>query len=616
MNIKEALKEYFGYDEFRTGQEELIAAVLLGRDVLGVMPTGAGKSLCYQIPALLLPGITLVISPLISLMKDQVNALSQAGISADFINSSLGLEEYNDVFRRALAGEIKIIYVAPERLETDRFIHLAENSTISFVAVDEAHCVSQWGQDFRPGYLKIAEFIARLPYRPAVGAFTATATVDVKRDIIKMLSLQNPLSLTTGFDRENLYFDVVKPKNKLQYLRELIRQRRGKSGIIYCATRSSVERVCADLQQQGTAATRYHAGLSDKERRQNQDDFIYDRSPVMVATNAFGMGIDKSNVNFVIHYNMPKNLESYYQEAGRAGRDGTAADCILLFSAADINTAKFLIQNSEDGSRLSSAERAEVQARDMERLETMIAYCKTRACLRAYILEYFGEAREGGCTNCGNCKGEFESRDITLEAQKILSCVARVDKKFSYGLGANMYALVLRGSRSQRIYQLGLDSLPTYNIMPEVDSSRLQSYIEFLVSEDYLQASADEFPVLHLTEKSGEVLFHGKTVTMPIKKQALADKTDRRSRTKNSAPLPEAENNLFEALKTLRAQLARDAGIPAYIVFSNATLVDMAEKAPRTMLEFLDVSGVGDVKATRYGEEFLKAINDFSTEAD
>ncbi len=414
------LKRYFGHSGFRPGQEALIEALLSGRDALGVMPTGAGKSVCYQLPALLLPGLTLVVSPLISLMKDQVAALCQTGIAAAYLNSSLTAEQYREVFRRAKDGTYKIIYVAPERLTAPDFLRFARETAISLLAVDEAHCVSQWGQDFRPSYLKIPGFVAALPQRPAVGAFTATATAAVKADIEKLLSLQNPLTITTGFDRPNLYFEVARPKSKDAYLRAFLAARSGQSGIIYCATRKAVEAVCDNLRQSQIAATRYHAGLTDGERKQNQEDFVYDRARVMVATNAFGMGIDKSNVSFVLHYHMPKDIESYYQEAGRAGRDGEKAHCSLLFSHRDIQTAKFLIQNAEENVALSAAEQGLVRQRDLQRLDQMAAYCKTTGCLRAYLLNYFGESAGDDCGNCGNCSGEMVRQDITLAAQKIL----------------------------------------------------------------------------------------------------------------------------------------------------------------------------------------------------
>jgi len=404
MTKLDVLAGYFGYNSFRPAQETLIDTLLSGRDVLGVMPTGAGKSVCYQVPALLFAGATLVVSPLISLMKDQVAQLRHADIPAAFINSSLTAEQYREVLRRVGQGRYKIIYVAPERLETADFLRFAVETPISLVAVDEAHCVSQWGQDFRPSYLNIAGFIEKLSARPVVGAFTATATSAVKSDIIRLLGLRDPLSLTTGFDRPNLYFQVTKPKNKLKYFHELIGQRSGMCGIVYCSTRKTVDTVCADLCRRGISASRYHAGLEDDERRRNQEDFIQNQATIMVATNAFGMGIDKPDVRYVFHYNMPKNLESYYQEAGRAGRDGKPSDCILLFADEDIKTAEFFIRESGSNKQLTEKERKKVNRRDVSRLDKMIRYCEINSCLRSYILRYFGEKQKGKCNNCSNCR--------------------------------------------------------------------------------------------------------------------------------------------------------------------------------------------------------------------
>jgi ATP-dependent DNA helicase RecQ len=613
MDKQAALKQYFGHTAFRPGQEALIDALLAGRDALGVMPTGAGKSMCYQIPALLLPGVTLVVSPLISLMKDQVAALTEAGIPAAFINSSLSTAQYREAFCRATEGRYKIIYVAPERLATADFLRFAEQRRIALVAVDEAHCVSQWGQDFRPSYLKIADFIGQLPYRPVVGAFTATATEAVKQDIVRLLRLRQPLIMTTGFDRPNLSFEVVKPKSKPAYVQEYIKRNRGKSGIIYCATRAAVERVCEDLRQRAVRATRYHAGLDDEERQRNQEDFVYDRKRVMVATNAFGMGIDKSNVSFVLHYNMPKNLESYYQEAGRAGRDGESAECTLLFSKGDIQTAKFLIQNAEENAGLTEEEREAVLRRDLERLEKMIGYCQTRDCLRAYILGYFGEKLAGGCSNCGNCKAGFAAQDITTAAQKILSGVARAEKKHPYGLGVTLIVRMLHGSREQRVLQLGLDKLPTYGIMHDTDRRTIRDYMDHLVAEGYLALTEGEYPVLHLTDGARDVLFRGKPVTIPVRAAQTQEgppESGRKGRL-SETDATTASDDLLSALKGLRTRLAQEANVPAYVIFSNASLTDMAVKKPMTAAEFLEISGVGEVKAERYGKEFLTVINEY-----
>ncbi len=608
-----SLKRYFGHTAFRPGQEQLVDALLAGRDALGVMPTGAGKSVCYQLPALLLPGLALVVSPLISLMKDQVSALVQAGIPAAYINSSLTPAQIREVLRRATLGAYKIIYVAPERLTAPSFAEFAKKSEISLLAVDEAHCVSQWGQDFRPSYLNIADFSAALPRRPVIGAFTATATAAVKTDIIKRLMLRDPLSVTTGFDRPNLFFDVLSPKNKDSYLRAFLAERPAQSGIVYCATRKKVEAVCEYLRKRGVAATRYHAGLDDAERRQNQDDFVFDRARVMVATNAFGMGIDKSNVSFVVHYNMPMDVESYYQEAGRAGRDGEKARCVLLFSPGDIQTAKYLINHAEENEALTPAERERIRARDFTRLEQMIAYCKTSGCLRAYLLNYFGEKTEASCENCGSCTAKTERRDITEQAQKILSAVARAENKFKLGLGLILIVKMLRGSKEQRVKQLGLDKLPTYGIMRDADITTIRAYIDALIGEGYLILTQTEYPTLRTTALAKQVLFHGKRVECLCREKSAAEKAAS-SRKRASAVSGEADEGLFAALKALRFKLAREENLPAYIIFSNAALSDMAARQPSCMSEFLQVSGVGEIKAARYGKAFLEAISAWQKE--
>ncbi len=603
MDKRTLFKQYFGHSEFRPGQEPLVDALLSGRDALGVMPTGAGKSVCYQLPALLLPGLTLVLSPLISLMKDQVAALSQAGIPAVYINSSLDAEEYREVYRRIRRGDCKLLYIAPERLQAEGFRRLLEELPVSLVAVDEAHCVSQWGQDFRPSYLEIAELVRSLPARPPVGAFTATATAAVRRDIETLLELRDPLRVTTGFDRPNLFFEVVRARDKDQWLHRFLAERPEQSGIVYCATRKAVDTVCASLLAQGIPAARYHAGMEDQERRQSQEGFVYDQARVMVATNAFGMGIDKSNVGFVVHYNMPKDLESYYQEAGRAGRDGSPARCVLLYAPGDVRTAKFLITNSQE-TQEGDPERLR---RDLSRLERMVAYCKTGGCLRADLLDYFGEIHKGSCGNCGNCAGDFVERDITLEAQKILSAVARVEKRYAYGLGAAVIIKLLRGSRDRRVLQLGLDQLPTHGALRGLDRDRIQRYMDHLMEEGYLRSDGEEYPVLRLTAQAGDVLFRGKRVSL----RERAPEAKSAGGTAPRAASQEADSGLLAALKALRFRLAQEAGVPAYVIFSNAALADMAALRPLDMEEFLQVSGVGRVKAERYGEAFLKAIRDW-----
>lgn len=600
------LKRCFGHAGFRQGQEELIDAVLSGRDALGIMPTGGGKSLCYQVPALLLPGVTLVISPLISLMKDQVTALKKAGIPAGFLNSSLSAEQLRLVYGRARKGEYKLLYIAPERLGTEGFSALTQAIPVSLVAVDEAHCISQWGQDFRPSYLKISEFLAALPRRPVVAALTATATAEVRQDIIRLLGLKDPLCRVTGFDRPNLFFDVQRPRNKMSALLGLLQSRRDKTGIVYCATRASVERICKALCDRGIAATRYHAGLEEAERRQNQDDFTFDRKSVMVATNAFGMGIDKSNVNYVIHYNMPKSLEAYYQEAGRAGRDGESADCILLYSAGDVETAKFLIENGSSG-ELGEAEQALVRQRDYERLNTMAGYCKTTGCLRGYILDYFGQPHSEACGSCGNCLGNYQNEDITVSAQMLLSCVLRVRERLGYYVGKTLIIQTLRGSRDQRVLELGLDTLSTYGLMKALSAEQVRTYIDYLESEGYLRTNSSHF-TLEPGESASAVLFGGRQVLMPVRTDRSPTGPEKSRRGKVRPAPAEGSEDLFSALKAVRTRIAQEENVPAYLVFSNATLTDMAAKAPRTMEEFLEVSGVGEVKAARYGEAFLNEI--------
>lgn len=607
ISKEDLLKQYFGHSAFRPGQEALIDALLDGRDVLGVMPTGAGKSVCYQISALMLPGITLVISPLISLMKDQVASLKQAGAAAAYINSSLSYGQYLEVLRRAKRGAYKIIYVAPERLSTEGFLAFAETADISLIAVDEAHCVSQWGQDFRPSYLKIAEFCAALPNRPPVGAFTATATDEVKRDIVRLLDLREPLELTTGFDRPNLYFSVETPGSKDVWLNAFVAERREQSGIVYCATRKNVEKVCENLQNRGFAATRYHAGLEDAERRANQEDFLYDRARVMVATNAFGMGIDKSNVSYVVHYNMPKNIESYYQEAGRAGRDGSKAECVLLYAPNDVRTARFLIENSEDNESLTEEERAIIRERDLARLVRMAGYGKTTDCLRRYILRYFGEQSPLHCGNCGNCCGEMERIDITTEAQKILSGVTRVERKYRKSLGVTLIVRMLHGSKDQRVAELGLDELPTYGALKDIDRTTIRSYIDHLTEQSYLVLTEGDYPVLRTTDKAKDVLFRGEQIVYFGKKREAPKR-------KETVAAQTPDSALYAALSALRLQIAQRESVPAFVVFSNATLQDMAAKRPQTLTEFLAVNGVGSKKAERYGKMFIDCIRNWEKE--
>lgn len=596
----EILKKHFGYASFRSGQEELIDAQLSGRDTFGIMPTGGGKSLCYQIPALLMDGITLVVSPLISLMKDQVMALKSSGIAAAYINSSLSAEQIRLVYRNMELGKYKIIYIAPERLLTENFLQSISKVKIAMLTVDEAHCISQWGQDFRPSYLRIAGFLKLLPYRPVVSAFTATATANVREDIIRLLGLQNAKIIVTGFDRPNLRFEILKPTNKPATLLELVSPRKDKCGLIYCSTRREVEKVCQQLQNHGFSATRYHAGLDDEERRINQDDFVYDRCNFMVATNAFGMGINKSNVGFVIHYNMPQSIEAYYQEAGRAGRDGSPADCILLYSVSDIQTAKFLIQHPNENDMLSAVEQERVMEQDLVRLDQMISYCRTDRCLRGYILDYFGQSHPERCQNCSNCNTDIVKANITQQAQIIISGIMEVHQKLGYYIGLTAIVRLLHGSSDKRIMALNLNKLSCHGLLHNTSRINIRAMIDVLESQGYLKIHPDH-GAIYPTEKAREVLYEKKTVEMNVVSSAVSA-----AKINHAQP---SGNGLFQILKDLRLRLSREANVPAYVIFSNATLQDMAEKAPRTIDEFLRVNGVGQYKAEQYGKAFLTEIN-------
>ena len=601
MQKEQVLKQYFGYDSFRDGQEELIDQIMRGRDCIGVMPTGAGKSLCFQIPALLLEGITLVVSPLISLMKDQVQALGASGVAAAYINSSLTMNQTRKVLENARQGKYKIIYVAPERLDVPEFLDFAQKSSLSMVTIDEAHCVSQWGQDFRPSYLKINDFIDALPNKPILSAFTATATSEVKEDIVRILKLKDPFVMATGFNRENLYFEVQKPANKYKSVVDYLKNHPDKSGIIYCATRKAVEEVCENLTGDGYNAARYHAGLGEAERTQSQDDFLYDRKTIMVATNAFGMGIDKSNVSFVMHYNMPKNIESYYQEAGRAGRDGTPADCILLYGGQDVITNQFLIDNTNDKNELSFEALELVKEKDRERLKQMTYYCHSLDCLREYILKYFGDKPLPFCGNCSSCNANFEETEVTVDAQKILSCIFRMGERY----GIKMVIDTLRGSRQEKILKLGLDKLTTYGIMAEIKEKRIRDIINHLVLNEYIVLTNSEYPVAKLTEKSKSLLSGRETLVMKIVKD---QEKPVKKQSKASRHLGSVDQDLFARLKGIRAGFAQKQQVPAFVIFSDATLIDMCHKMPRTKEEFLMVSGVGESKLKRYGDAFLGVL--------
>lgn len=593
------LKDYFGHDSFRDGQEQIVDALLDGRDALCIMPTGAGKSMCYQIPALLFDGVTIVVSPLISLMKDQVGSLVQSGVPAAYINSSLSYPQFLRVLSNVEHGKYKIIYVAPERLLTDGFLDTCKKIKISMVAVDEAHCVSQWGQDFRPSYLKIISFVESLANRPIVGAFTATATNDVKEDIKKILRLENPFEITTGFDRPNLFFGVIKSSSKDEKLIDLIRERGDRSGIVYCATRKNVEAVCELLCDNGFSAARYHAGLDEYERRKNQEDFVFDRKNIMVATNAFGMGIDKSNVTYVIHYNMPKNIESYYQEAGRAGRDGGEADCILLYSPKDVRLNRFMIENSEGNDELTIEENEQIRERDFERLKYMTFYSTTNDCLRGFILRYFGGEKKAYCGKCSNCLSVHKLVDVTIDAQKIMSCIARTGQRY----GKTVICDVLKGSKSEKILKAGLNNQSTYGIMKEVTARHIFGTIDFLAEKEYI-SSDNETEVLKLLPKSRDVLFGRERLVM--KKVENSEKV-----VKTHRPEVPVNSDLLDALKALRKGIASKKSVPAYVIFTDATLIDMCKKCPETPDEMLEVSGVGRTKLEKFGKQFLEEIAKF-----
>lgn len=593
------LKDYFGHDFFRDGQEQIVDALLDGRDALCIMPTGAGKSMCYQIPALLFDGVTIVVSPLISLMKDQVGSLVQSGVPAAYINSSLSYPQFLRVLSNVEHGKYKIIYVAPERLLTDGFLDTCKKIKISMVAVDEAHCVSQWGQDFRPSYLKIISFVESLANRPIVGAFTATATNDVKEDIKKILRLENPFEITTGFDRPNLFFGVIKSSSKDEKLIDLIRERGDRSGIVYCATRKNVESVCELLCDNGFSAARYHAGLDEYERRKNQEDFVFDRKNIMVATNAFGMGIDKSNVTYVIHYNMPKNIESYYQEAGRAGRDGGEADCILLYSPKDVRLNRFMIENSEGNDELTIEENEQIRERDFERLKYMTFYSTTNDCLRGFILRYFGGEKKAYCGKCSNCLSIHKLVDVTIDAQKIMSCIARTGQRY----GKTVICDVLKGSKSEKILKAELNNQSTYGIMKEVTARHIFGTIDFLAEKEYI-SSDNETKVLKLLPKSRDVLFGRERLVM--KKVENSEKV-----VKTHRPEVPVNSDLLDALKALRKGIASKKSVPAYVIFTDATLIDMCKKCPETPDEMLEVSGVGRTKLEKFGKQFLEEIAKF-----
>ena len=592
------LKKYYGYDDFREGQASVINTILEGNDCLAIMPTGAGKSICYQIPALMFDGITIVISPLISLMQDQVKALKSAQIEACYINSYLTDLEIAKVFADVSDGKYKIMYVSPERLDNVKFWEYCRSLNISMVTVDEAHCLSQWGQDFRPSYLRISEFVKRLPKRPVVSGFTATATAAVKNDIIERLELINPQITSTGYDRTNLYYRVEATTKKEKYIVDYILQHQNQAGIIYCATRKNVENIYETLIKADINATMYHAGLSNSNRKKNQDDFIYDRKDIIVATNAFGMGIDKSNVRFVIHYNMPQSIENYYQEAGRAGRDGEEAECTLLFSSQDIVINKFLLEN-KDFSNVAHEDVELVKHNDSLRLKAMIEYCQTTSCLRNYILTYFGENKKGNCNKCGNCSREYKVADMKEQAKWVINCVAETNG--SYGI--NVVIKTLRGARSSKLIDIGAVNYKSYRQLKDETEVNLRTLINQMICDGLLVQTDSKYSVLRMgnIDRLKQAEPYNVKQCKSVKKKApsnnIKDKKD---------------ETLFDLLRKLRLRLAKEEGMPPYIVFSDKTLVDMVNKCPKTIDEFLDVSGVGQAKAEKYGDEFIGAIVEYS----
>jgi ATP-dependent DNA helicase RecQ len=608
MDAKETLKVYFGYDSFRNGQENIINTILSGRDNLAIMPTGAGKSICYQVPALMLPGITIVISPLISLMQDQVKALNTAGIHAGYINSSLTETQISKVFKLASLGTYKILYVAPERLESSEFTDFCIRTDISMVTVDEAHCISQWGQDFRPSYLKIVDFINRLPRRPIISAFTATATEEVKTDISCILRLQNPNIVITGFDRENLYYSVESTRRKDDFVLEYVEKHLQDSGIIYCATRKNVDAVYELLFKKGVPVTKYHAGIDNETRKKNQEDFIYDRLPVIVATNAFGMGIDKSNVRYVIHYNMPQSMENYYQEAGRAGRDGEPAQCILLFSAQDIMINKFLLEK-KDFTDVPIEDIELIKQRDARRLQVMEGYCRTTGCLRNYILDYFGEKTKKPCDNCGNCHREYTEIDMTPEAKWVINCVA--ETKGHYGITIVLGTLI--GANRARLKELGTVNYKSYGVLKEHSEAELRLLINQMILDGYLYQTQEQYSVLKIGDitplKNADA-----HVIMRMYKEKEPSRRQRNSRKRSTDALTGAGYNLFEKLRSLRLEIAREEAVPPYIVFNDKTLIDMCVKLPQNRTEMLNVSGVGAAKYDKYGQRFIDEIKAYKSD--
>ncbi|MBR3928034.1 MAG: DNA helicase RecQ [Clostridia bacterium] len=607
-DIYEVLKNVFGYTSFREGQEEVIQKIIEGRDVLGVMPTGAGKSICYQVPALALDGCALVISPLISLMKDQVNALTQAGVQAAYLNSSLTEKQARLAYENAFSGKYKIIYVAPERLLTDRFLHLASTIKISLVAVDEAHCISQWGQDFRPNYLDIPKFISSLPTRPRLCAFTATATDRVRSDIKTILKLNRPFERVTGFNRPNLYFRVLRPEDKFAALIELMQKFSGMSGIIYCATRKTVEDIHDKLKSKGYPVTMYHAGLADDERRRNQEAFSMDETPIIVATNAFGMGIDKSDVRFVIHYNMPKDIESYYQEAGRAGRDGERAECVMLYGRQDVVTQSFFIDHMGEEGNLTNAQIEKLKATARDRLSAMKGYCVTDGCLRKHILNYFGESASDECGMCSGC----ETGSMLVDVTEIAIPIAKLVKDSGGRYGASVIIDALRGSKSEKVTRFGLTKFESYGALASFTTGAVGEILDGMIDKGFLRRTEGEYPVITLGRNALKLLSGEMKMTL---KHVPETKGERKTRRKTAVRANlSADEGLFRRLREMRMMLARDAGVFPFMILTDASLKDLCLKRPHTLDDLLEVSGIGEVKKQRFGEQILKAIFEWEAE--
>ncbi len=580
---RELLQTYFGYETFRTGQEQAISQVFEGSNSICVMPTGGGKSMCYQIPAMVMEGTTIVVSPLISLMKDQVDALLAAGIPAAYINSSMDFDEVRETLYDVQRGAVKLLYIAPERLDNEMFLNELQGVHVPLIAVDEAHCISQWGHDFRPSYRLISRMMELFPNNPTVLALTATATPQVREDICRILNIEERHTIMTGFERANLTFSVIRGQDRERFLKEYVQKNDKEAGIIYAATRKTVDSVYEMLLKKGIKAAKYHAGMPDDQRRAGQEQFLNDEVTVMVATNAFGMGIDKSNIRYVVHYQLPKNMESYYQEAGRAGRDGLPSECIVLYASQDVQTQRFLIDQAQDPSRIPG---------ELVKLQGMVDYCHTENCLQQFIIHYFSDTAAGHCGHCGNCIDDRESLDVTKDVQMVLSCVIRMGQKF----GKMMTAQVLTGSRNKKILDFGFDKLSTYGILKHHSAKEVSNLIEFMISQELLAVEQGSFPTIYVPDGGRDVLLGKRQV---LRKGAVVTKQI-------------SENDpLFEELRKIRKELADQGGVPPFVIFSDKSLQDMCARRPKTAEEFLEVNGVGANKLEKYGEAFLSAIRDF-----